>query len=85
MKLIPDPSRHLGGVLWPSLSPWLSPISVGPGTDFRAYLDRKALLSRPLMANLAFEPSIGHPTPSVFHADQRGMFGFLIRTLGLEF
>ena len=26
-----------------------------------------------LMANLAFRPSIAHPTPSVFDAEQRGM------------
>ena len=48
-------------------------------------LNRKALLSRSPTANLAFRRTIAHPTPSVFHADQRGMRPFLIQTLGLEF
>ena len=48
------------------------------------YLDRKALMSPYLKANLAFMRSITHSTPSVFYADQRGMLGFLIRTLGPE-
>ena len=47
-------------------------------------LDRKALMSPYLKANLAFMRSITHSTPSVFYADQRGMLGFLIRTLGPE-
>ena len=29
--------------------------------------------------------NINYPTPSVFHADQRGMLGFWIRTLRSEF
>ena len=37
------------------------------------------------MDSLAFRPTIAHPTPSVFHADQRGMRKFLIWTLGPEF
>ena len=48
------------------------------------YLDRKAHLSRYLTANSAFRLTITHPTPSVFDADQRGMLGFLVRTLGPE-
>ena len=35
-------------------------------------------------ASLAFRQPKGHPTPSVFHADQRGIGGFLIWTLGPE-
>ena len=38
-----------------------------------------------LTANLAFRSSIAHTTRSVFHADQRDMRTFLIRTLGPEF
>ena len=37
-----------------------------------------------LTASLAFRKSKGHPTPSVFHADQRGIEEFLIWTLGPE-
>ena len=36
------------------------------------------------MANSAFRLIIDHPTPSVFHADRRGMPAFWIRTLGPE-
>ena len=50
-----------------------------------AHLDRKAHLSRPTTAILAFTWTITHPTPSVLHADQRGVRPFLIWTLGLEF
>ena len=49
-----------------------------------ANLNRKAHLSRSPLANLAFRWPLTYPTPSVFHADQRGMRGFLIRILGLE-
>ena len=48
------------------------------------YLDRKTLLSRPLTASLVLRQSLAHPTPSVFHADQRGVRKFFIRTLGPE-
>ena len=49
-----------------------------------SYLDRKAHLSLQPTANLALKPLFMHPTPLVFHPDQRGMRGFLIRTLGPE-
>ena len=48
-------------------------------------LNRKALLSRSPTAILAFKWIITYPTPSFFHADQRGMRAFLIQTLGPEF
>ena len=35
-------------------------------------------------ASLAFRQPKGHPTPSVFYADQRGVEEFLILTLGPE-
>ena len=47
-------------------------------------LDRKAHLSLEPTASLALSPLSWHPTPSVFQPDQRGMHGFLIRTLGPE-
>ena len=53
--------------------------------DFKIYLNRKAHLSRYLTAILALSASIADPTPSVFHAGQRGMRKFLIWTLGPEF
>ena len=37
-----------------------------------------------LTASLAFRQPKGHPTPSVFHAVQRGMEDFWIKTLGPE-
>ena len=49
------------------------------------YPNRKAHLSLPTTAILAFKWTITHPTPSVFHADQRGMRAFFIRTLWPEF
>ena len=49
------------------------------------YLDRKALVSLPATANLAFNLTITHQTPSVFRTDQRGNRRFLIQTLGPEF
>ena len=48
-------------------------------------LNRKALLSRPATAILAFKWTITHHTPSVFCADQRGNRRFFIQTLGPEF
>ena len=53
--------------------------------NFFFNLDRKALLSRYPKANLAFMRFTTHSTPSVFHAEQCGMLGFWIRTLGPEF
>ena len=50
-----------------------------------SHLNRKAHLSRSPLANLAFRWPLTYPTPSVFHADQRGMRRFLIRTLWPEF
>ena len=49
------------------------------------YLDRKALLSLSPTASLAFMLPLTYPTPSVFHADQRGMINIWIRTLWPEF
>ena len=51
------------------------------------YPNRKALLSRYAKAILAFRWSVPHPIvthTSVFNADQCGMGGFFIRTLGQE-
>ena len=48
------------------------------------YLYRKGLKALYLTASLAFRQPLSHPTPSVFHADQRGIGGFLIGTLGPE-
>ena len=48
-------------------------------------LYRKGLKAMYLTASLAFRQPKGHPTPSVFHADQLDVCKFLIRTLGLEF
>ena len=45
-------------------------------------LDRKAHLSLSPTANLTLRWTFAHPTPSVFHADQRGGVGFLIPALG---
>ena len=36
--------RHLGWVLGPSPSPWRTPKSARPGTDFRAYFIKQLLL-----------------------------------------
>ena len=52
---------------------------------FVSYLYRKGLKARYLTARLAFRQPLRHPTHSVFHADQRGIGGFLILTLGPEF
>ena len=56
-----------------------------PNFEQNANLNRKTHLSRPATANLAFRLPLTYPTPSVFHADQRGMRTFFIRTLGPEF
>ena len=47
-------------------------------------LYRKGLKARYLTASLAFRQPLSYPTPSVFHAEQRGMRTFFIQTLGLE-
>ena len=51
----------------------------------KGYPNRKALLSLYATAILAFRWTVPYQTSPVFHADQRGMGGFLIRTLGPEF
>ena len=48
-------------------------------------LIEKHICPRPPTAILAFKWTIAHPSPSVFHADQRGMRGFLIWTFWPEF
>ena len=48
------------------------------------YLYRKGLKAMCLAASFAFRQPKGYPTPSVFHADQRGVGEFLILTLGPE-
>ena len=40
MKLFPDPSRHLGEVLEPSPTPWGTPTSARPGSDFKVFYKR---------------------------------------------
>ena len=47
--------------------------------------NRKAHLAPNSTANLQFRGKMAYPTPSVFHADQRGGGTFLIWTLWLEF
>ena len=58
----------------------------GPKSYFPLrYPNKKAHLAPCFTANLPFGGNIAHPTPSVFHADQRGGGTFLIWTLWLEF
>ena len=52
---------------------------------WRRNLNRKAHLSLSATASLAFRWPLTYPTPSVFHADQRGMINIWIRTLWPEF
>ena len=42
LKLFPDPSNHQGAALGPS--PWRTPTSARPGTDFRAYFIEEIML-----------------------------------------
>ena len=44
--------------------------------------NRKAQLSLALTANLSIRPSVMHPIPSVFRADQGGMREFFVSGLG---
>ena len=50
----------------------------------RPNLYRKGLKAMYPKASLAFRQPKGHPTNSVFRADQRGIGGFFIWTLGPE-
>ena len=62
----------------------MKPITNGHNYPKFSYLYRKGLKAMYPTASLAFRHPKGHPTPSVFHADQRGIGAFLIWTLGLE-
>ena len=67
---------YFGKALWPNHSVKIKQWGI---------LIEKHICPRPATANFASRKTIAYPTPSVFHADQRGMCPFLIRTPGPEF
>ena len=78
LKLFPDPSNHLGGVLGPST--WGTPTSARPGTDFSAHFMKEKLLGivRLVIWNFFHTPPTiwvefwGHPHPHGGPQHQQG-------------
>ena len=89
-NFFPDHSRHLGGVLGPSPSPWRTPTSARPGTDLRAYFIEQLLMGRGKLVTWNFfltSPdiwvgSLGHPIKNALNIQKFWLC--LFRQIGLN-